>query len=321
MKRMLAKVVVFGGWILFAVACSSDSSTSPNGSIRPGSAAGERRAYPLSPGFRETSRFTTHGKKLANGSCMLEDSERLARGQRSSLRVVEFDPGTCEFVVGKGQRVGPSNTSRSIQHGMGGLTRVTITPPPWERRPIPNPRYMIQCGDPGADPSCDPGGGGGGGGGGCDPSLSCDVGGGDNGSGIQGGLSFQDAWVMDPAGIQVNEDLNRVSFTWDTHTRCILNASVFHGYYWFGQSGWVNEYLDGYKFPISCGSAGGDTAAYYSNARFCTAITGGFGGPTYVKYTLNRVSVTPYGYTDFYLAAGISGDWSNLLHFEVDRVS
>ena len=126
---------------------------------------------------------------------------------------------------------------------------------------------------------------------------------------------------MDPAGLQVNEDVNRVSFTWDTHTRCILNASVFHGYYWFGWSGWVNEYIDGYRYPISCGSAGGETAAYYSNSQFCTAITGGFGGPTYVNYALNRVAVTPYGYTNFYLAAWISGDCSNLLHFEVDRVT
>lgn len=309
MHRIWAKAMVFAFAAVMSTSCSQDVLVAPDVASENWDSNSVKMTYAVTPGFVEASRFTHRGSKHTSGACLFAHSERLVHGQRSSLRIVGLDLEKCEFVVAKGHR--GASTEEWRGDNVASKTESLRNIPSSFTKSGGEWAFLTQCGDPGADPSCDPGGGGGG----SECSATpCAIGG-----TTMAGTSFQDVYALDPVGAQVNQDINRVRFTFERN--CITQATLSHGYYYFGGTGWYSRYFDGYKYPTSCGSAGGETLAGYSNDAFCRAINLGFAGPTYTDYQLNRVIVTPFGYTDFYIAAYISGACANMLRFGLDRVS
>ena len=80
---------------------------------------GEVRAPDL-PGFVEDSRYKQTGDRNARGQCAFRNTETLRLGERSAIRIVEFDPISCEFTVARGQLTeGLQATSRLERQSKG----------------------------------------------------------------------------------------------------------------------------------------------------------------------------------------------------------
>jgi hypothetical protein len=254
----------------------------------------------------ESSRSTEQGTRTTSGGCVAKLAESLPRGSRVTLRIVEYDPQTCEYVLARGslrQHPAPAPGSRSM------AAAYFVRGKPF---PSTGPIATLDACDPAAEQCCDNmdtcGGSGGG-----------DAGGASGGF-LASGMAMQDLIVYDPVGAVVNQDQNTIQYTWNMATRCVVSATGRHYTYWLVYSGWSQKYS--YAFPAGGGcSTGGTTTSGYHNGFFCTAFGYIGEGATDIDYTTNQVIVTPGQPTYFVQMAYLTGGCRSFLGYMVDRVS
>ena len=187
---------------------------------------GEVRAPDL-PGFVEDSRYKQTGDRNARGQCAFRNTETLRLGERSAIRIVEFDPISCEFTVARGQLTeGLQATSRLERQSKGyhldfGGEATSMSGPgtpeaPAEDIPISSPMP---------------------------------------------GVALQQLIAYDPFHIMLAEDGNTINYTWNTSTSCLTAAIGNHYTAWLAEDGWYRRYAYAFGGGLSCQSASGSTTS------------------------------------------------------------
>lgn len=216
---------------------------------------GEVRAPDL-PGFVEDSRYKQTGDRNARGQCAFRNTETLRLGERSAIRIVEFDPISCEFTVARGQLTeGLQATSRLERQSKGyhldfGGEATSMSGPgtpeaPAEDIPISSPMP---------------------------------------------GVALQQLIAYDPFHIMLAEDGNTINYTWNTSTSCLTAAIGNHYTAWLAEDGWYRRYAYAFGGGLSCQSASGSTTSGFTNPIFCDLSGGLPGGITDVDFTTNQIT-------------------------------
>jgi hypothetical protein len=236
--------------------------------------------------FVERSREIVKGMRLPNGGCYWNRTRRVRIGESGHSRIVEFDPGSCEYVFADGINLrqghgkptaksdasnraasaGPIRTDFDSAKSRRALFNEVLGPVSSGPNGYPPPYYMVMS-----------------------------------------------QYTLDPANIEVHRQDSRTD--WQVNA-CVFRISAYTEHRWMTQPGfsvWTHPNHAIGAGVISCEDATATYSAAFENDNFCPYVIHPF---TYSSYGLS-VYPTNAGnqYVNFNEQGGNNGDCSSWLTY------